>query len=129
MDFFPRNLYLALAMDYKIDKKEKYVVVTVTSEKLNTTNAPDLKSEFVVSTSQGIKNIILDMSNCQYCDSSGLSAILVANRLCEQVEGKFVVTCLQPEVESLVKISLLDTILNIKDSLDEAEAYMENSAI
>jgi anti-sigma B factor antagonist len=116
-------------MDYKIDKKEKYVVVTVTSEKLNTTNAPDLKSEFVVSTTQGIKNIILDMSNCQYCDSSGLSAILVANRLCEQVEGKFVVTCLQPEVESLVKISLLDTILNIKDSLDEAEAYMESNAI
>lgn len=112
-------------MDYKVDKKEKYVVVTVNAEKLNTTNAPDLKSEFVMITSQGTKNMILDLSNCQYCDSSGLSAILVANRLCEQSEGKFVVTGLQPEVESLIKISLLDTILNIKDSLDEAEVYME----
>ena len=112
-------------MDYKVVNKGKYVVVTITSEKLNTTNAPDLKSEFVLITNQGFKNIILDLSNCQYCDSSGLSAILVANRLCEQIDGKFVLTGLQPDVESLIKISLLDTILNIKDSMDEAEAYME----
>ncbi|MCF8358130.1 MAG: STAS domain-containing protein [Prolixibacteraceae bacterium] len=114
-------------MDYKVDKKEKYAVVTTTAEKLNTTNAPDLKSEFVYITNNGINNIILDLSSCQYCDSSGLSAILVANRLCEQTEGKFIITGLQPEVESLIKISLLDTILDIKDSLDEAEAFMENS--
>jgi len=112
-------------MDYKVDNKEKYVVVTTTSEKLNTTNAPDLKSEFVILTNQGTNNIVLDLNSCQYCDSSGLSAILVGNRLCEQINGKFVITGLQPEVESLIRISLLDTILNIKDSLDEAEAYME----
>ncbi|MBN1926771.1 MAG: STAS domain-containing protein [Prolixibacteraceae bacterium] len=115
-------------MDYKVDNKEKYVVVTTTGDKLNTTNAPDLKSEFVVITNKGMKNIILDLGSCQYCDSSGLSAILVANRLCEQIEGRFVITGLQPEVESLIKISLLDTILNIKDTLDEAEAFMENGA-
>lgn len=115
-------------MDYKVDKKKKYVVVTTTATKLNTANAPDLKSEFVLTTNDGYKNIILDLTSCQYCDSSGLSAILVANRLCEQIDGKFVLTGLQPEVESLIKISLLDTILNIKDSIDEAEAYMEEVA-
>jgi len=68
------------------------------------------------------------LSSCEYCDSSGLSAILVANRLCEQLEGKFVLTGLQNEVESLIKISLLDTILNIKNGLDAAEAFMETEA-
>jgi len=113
-------------MEYKVDKKENYVVVSTTSNKLNTTNAPDLKSEFVLLTNDGSKNIILDLNSCEYCDSSGLSAILVANRLCEQLEGNFVITGLQPEVESLIRISLLDTILTIKESLDEAEAYMES---
>ena len=112
-------------MDYKVDKKGKYVVVTTTASKLNTSNAPDLKSEFVLLSNDGAKNIILDLNSCEYCDSSGLSAILVANRLCEQLEGKFVLTGLQEEVDSLIKISLLDTILNIKESLDAAEAYME----
>ena len=115
-------------MDYTVDIKDKYVVISTTATKLNTTNAPDLKSKFVLTTNDGVKNIILDLSSCEYCDSSGLSAILVANRLCEQLEGKFVITGLQHEVESLIKISLLDTILNIKDSIDEAEAYMEEEA-
>jgi anti-sigma B factor antagonist len=103
-------------------------VISTTSEKLNTTNAPDLKSEFVIITNDGSKNMILDLSSCMYCDSSGLSAILVANRLCEQVEGKFILTGLQEEVENLIRISLLDTILTIKENLDEAEAYMEEVA-
>jgi anti-anti-sigma factor len=113
-------------MDYTVDKKGKYVVVTTTATKLNTTNAPDLKSEFVLITNDGEKNIILDMKSCEYCDSSGLSAILVANRLCEQLEGRFILTGLQPEVDSLIKISLLDTIIEIKDSVEEAESVLEN---
>jgi anti-sigma B factor antagonist len=113
-------------MDYSIDKKDKYVVVSTTASKLNTVNAPDLKSEFVLLTNDGVRNIILDMNSSEYCDSSGLSAILVANRLCEQLDGNFVLTGLQPEVDSLIKISLLDTILNIKESLDEAESYMDS---
>lgn len=121
-------MYLAPIMDYTVDKKDKYVVVSTTATKLNTTNAPDLKSEFVLMTNDGVKNIILDLNSCEYCDSSGLSAILVANRLCEQLEGNFVITGLQTEVESLIKISLLDTILNIKESIDEAEAYMEEAS-
>lgn len=119
-------MYLVFAMDYKVENKGSYVVVSTTADKLNTTNAPDLKSEFVLINNEGCKNLILDLSSCAYCDSSGLSAILVANRLCEQNEGKFIVTGLQEEVENLIKISLLDTILTIKDSLDEAEAFMES---
>lgn len=113
-------------MDYNIEKKDKYVVVSTTASKLNTMNAPDLKSEFVLITNEGVKNIILNLESCEYCDSSGLSAILVANRLCEQLDGSFIITGLQPEVDSLIKISLLDTILNIKETLDEAEACMES---
>lgn len=116
-------------MDYTVDKKGNYVVVTTTATKLNTTNAPDLKSEFVLITNDGEKNLILDMNSCEYCDSSGLSAILVANRLCEQLGGQFVITGLQPEVESLIKISLLDTILEIKDSIEEAESFMQKQAV
>lgn len=113
-------------MNYTIDKKDKYAVVSTTATKLNTVNAPDLKTELVLMTNEGIKNIVLNLNSCEYCDSSGLSAILVGNRLCEQLDGNFVLTGLQPEVDSLIKISLLDTILNIKESLDEAEAFMDD---
>ncbi|MDO9039848.1 MAG: STAS domain-containing protein, partial [Bacteroidota bacterium] len=71
------------------------------TDRLDTNNAPDLKSELVVINANGEKNIILDISDCEYCDSSGLSAILVANRLCEDSTGTFVLTGLQSDVEQI----------------------------
>ena len=89
-------------------------------EKLDTHIAPSLKSELVLISGNGEKNIVLDLSKCRYCDSSGLSAILVANRLCKNANGMFILTGLNDEVERLVTISQLDTVLNISNSIDEA---------
>ena len=75
-------------MEFKIDKFENHTLIKVLEEKLDTHIAPTLKSELVLVSGNGEKNIILDLSNCRYCDSSGLSAILVANRLCKGWESK-----------------------------------------
>lgn len=100
-------------MEFNIEKKEKYTLIKVLADKFDTHLAPVLKSELVVISGKGEKNIILDLTNCRYCDSSGLSAILVANRLCKNANGTFVLTGLQPSVERLITISQLDTVLNI----------------
>jgi anti-anti-sigma regulatory factor len=49
-----------------------------------------------------------------------LSAILVANRLCKNASGVFVLTGLQTAVERLITISQLDTVLNIANSVEKA---------
>jgi len=72
----------------------------------------------------GEKNIILDLSSCNYCDSSGLRSVLVANRLCEDSIGTLIVCGLQPDVDNLVKISMLDTILLITNTVDEAKELL-----
>jgi len=112
-------------MEFKIDKKENHTLIKVLEEKLDTHIAPTLKSELVLVSGNGEKNIILDLSNCRYCDSSGLSAILVANRLCKNANGTFVLTGLNDAVERLIIISQLDTVLNITDSLDEASEMIK----
>ncbi len=114
-------------MEFNIKKEENYSVVKVLVEKLDTNIAPSLKSELVLIAGNGEKNIILDVDNCRYCDSSGLSAILVANRLAKNANGKFVLTGLQPAVERLITISQLDNVLNIAYTWDSA-VDMINSA-
>ena len=112
-------------MDFKIDKQEKYTLIQVLVDKLDTHIAPSLKSELVLIAGNGEKNIILDLSNCRYCDSSGLSAILVANRLCKNANGTFVLSGLQTAVERLITISQLDTVLNITNTIDKAVEYLD----
>ncbi|MCF8346677.1 MAG: STAS domain-containing protein [Bacteroidales bacterium] len=107
-------------MEFKIDKFENHTLIKVLEEKLDTHIAPTLKSELVLVSGNGEKNIVLDLENCRYCDSSGLSAILVANRLCKNASGTFVLAGLNDAVERLITISQLDTVLNIAQSVDEA---------
>jgi len=112
-------------MAFEVQKNGNYTLVKVNSERLDTNNAPDLKSKLVVVNSEGEKNIVLDLSNCNYCDSSGLRAVLVANRLCEDAIGTFILTGLQPDVENLIRISMLHTVLLITKSVNEAEELLE----
>lgn len=108
-------------MSFEIEKKEKYTLIRSKVEKLDSTVSPLLKSELVVISNDGGRNIIIDLSDTRYCDSSGLSAILVGNRLCKNANGSFIVCGLQDSVKKLISISQLDTILNITPSFTEAE--------
>ena len=107
-------------MSHSIDKQEKYTLVTIETEKLDTQVAPGLKTDLVVLKSEGVKNIIIDLSASRYCDSSGLSAILIANRLCKEANGSFVLCGIQDAVMKLISISQLDSILNITPTVQEA---------
>jgi anti-anti-sigma factor len=107
-------------MHFTLDKNEKYVVVKLHEQKLNTLIAAELKSELLLLNTQGFNNVILDLSESLYCDSSGLSAILVGNRLCRNSNGLFVIAGLSDTVKKLVQISQLDQVLNITSNVTEA---------
>ena len=114
-------------MKYSLDKKEKYAAFKLEEEYLNSIIAPLLKSEFVFLRNEGVKNLIFDLSSVKYVDSSGLSAILTANRLWKDY-GTFVITGVDhAPVKKLIEISRLETILNIIPSLAESIdfIYME----
>jgi anti-anti-sigma factor len=107
-------------MRYAVEKTEKYTIFQLNEEKLTSVIAPDLKSELVKLNAEGVKNIILDMSPVKYTDSSGLSSILVGNRLCENEHGLFVLSGPSEHVLKLIKISQLDTVLNILPTIEES---------
>ncbi|MFZ9942266.1 MAG: STAS domain-containing protein [Bacteroidia bacterium] len=107
-------------MRYSLDKNEKFALIKLHEEKLNTLISADLKSELLIINNEGYNNIILDLSDTQYCDSSGLSAVLVGNRVCRNAGGNFIVTGLSDGVRKLITISQLDQVLTISPDLDHA---------
>lgn len=107
-------------MKFSIDKQDKYTLLSLQEESLTAVLAPDLKSEFVFLSNEGTSNLILDLSAVKFIDSSGLSAILVADRLWKDL-GSFVITgIVHPSVKKLIEITRLDTTLTIVPSLSEA---------
>ncbi len=107
-------------MSFKTIKRDHFTLIEITTEKFDAIVAPDLKAELVYINKQGEKNILVDMVNVKYCDSSGLSALLIGNRVCKESQGSFILISIQPNVEKLIAISQLDSILLIKTNLQEA---------
>ena len=88
-------------MKYTIDKQEQYTILKLQEEKLDTVLAPNLKSELVT------------------INASGLSAILVGNRVFSESDGFFVIANINDHVLKLIRISQLDSVLNIAGNVAE----------
>ncbi|MGB1248076.1 MAG: STAS domain-containing protein [Chitinophagales bacterium] len=107
-------------MKFLIDKKERFCSIAPAEEKLTALQAPSLKTEFIMLNSEGFRNIICDMTAIKYVDSSGLSSLLTGHRLCDEVEGKFVLCGAQEEILKLMKLSQLDSVITLMPTLQEA---------
>jgi anti-sigma B factor antagonist len=111
-------------MKYRIDKQEQYAVLTLDEDNLNSGIAPGLKTDFILFHNEGMRNLILDLSNVKFVDSSGLSAILTAHRLWKDTSSFVLAGPLAPMVQKLIEISRLDSILTIIPTLHEAIDYV-----
>lgn len=107
-------------MKYTIDKLPTYALIKLEEKKVDTRISPELKQLFVLMNAEGINNLILDLSSTEYIDSSGLSSILVANRLCNNAEGNLILTGLNENVTKMLEISQLIDKLNIAETVDDA---------
>lgn len=107
-------------MKFKLDRTEKYALINLQEEKLTSAIAPALKTELTKLNAEGVKNIILNLAETKYADSSGLSSILIGDRLCKKDDGMFILACLSDHVIKLLKISQLDTVLNLIPTLEES---------
>tara|TARA_B100000965_G_C19576440_1_gene751510 strand:+ start:1211 stop:1606 length:396 start_codon:yes stop_codon:yes gene_type:complete len=109
---------------YTIENKDNFILITILESKFTAKVSPDLKAELAILKSQSVKNIIIDLEKANYCDSSGLSAILVANRICKEANGCMVICNLQNAVEKLIEISQLDSVITITPTLNEAVDFI-----
>lgn len=107
-------------MKFAVDKHEKYVLVKLNESKINSLITPQLKSELILINAEGQRNIVLDLSQVKFADSSGLSSLLVGHRLCKNAEGSFIMVGLNDAVSRLITISQLDTVLTIVPTVEEA---------
>jgi anti-anti-sigma factor len=110
-------------MNISVDKYDNYSLAKISEEKVDTTVAPELKSELLKLHQEGIKSLIVDMSEVKYVDSSGLSAMLVGNRTFSE-KGAFVLYEVTDHVMKLITISQLDKVMTVLPTKEEAVDYV-----
>jgi anti-anti-sigma factor len=107
-------------MRFDIKKNGKATILKIHDKKLDAAVSPDLKGEFLVLCTAQLKELIVDLSTVDFCDSSGLGALLIAERKMREHGGVVKLVGVQKKILSLIKISHLDRTFQLYDSLAEA---------
>ena len=112
-------------MRYTVDHIDSRATVTLHETHLNAENSPDLKGELVVLCRSGIDVLFIDMMEVVACDSSGISALLMAHREMSTAGGYSILVGLSPEVERLLTLARLDRVLFTYPTKEEALADID----
>lgn len=110
-------------MNFSVEKEASYAIVTMCTENLDQQTVAELRSELVLLSGDSFANMIIDLSECSYCDTAGLSAILIAHRLCKT--GLLILVGVHQSVENMLSIQRFDPALTIVANREEAVARME----
>ena len=109
-------------MDFEIKRKDNITIFKLNEKRLDTNISGLLKGEFTLLLKvEGANKFILDLSDVESCDSSGLSAILVANRILNINEGHMRLAAPSEKVYSLIQITQLDRVLPVCNTVDVSD--------
>lgn len=112
-------------MKFKLTRQNGSTVMVLTSEKLDSKLAPELKSQFIVLANEPDSgHLIIDLGAVTFADSSGLSALLLAHRLYRDSERALILCNLSERVHKLIEISQLTSVFVLAVDLDEALARL-----
>jgi anti-sigma B factor antagonist len=103
-----------------LEKNERYTIFTLKEKNLISHNSTDLKSEIAILAAEGNTSILLNFSEVEFMDSSGLSALLNADRAAKENNGFLVIYGLNQNNTNLLRIAKLDKVLSIAHSEKEA---------
>ncbi|MBF0406217.1 MAG: STAS domain-containing protein [Candidatus Riflebacteria bacterium] len=98
-------------MKFNVRKEGKISIVAL-SDQVNASNSIELTKILKNEISEGCKFIVLDFSKTTLIDSSGISAILVAQNKISPVEGKILISGCS---NSIMKIFILIGFKNVFD--------------
>lgn len=115
-------------MNFEIKRIDDISIFKLNEKRLDTNISGLVKGEFTMLLKvEGVTKLILDLSEIETCDSSGLSAILVANRILNTTGGQMRLAAPSAKVNSLIKITQLDRVLpvcaTVNEAFDELKKY------
>lgn len=108
-------------MKFEVTKNGNATILTLKERKLDSSVSPELKAEFLLLCKPKVtERLIVDMAKVDSCDSSGLSALLIADRTMREHGGEVRLVHVHKKVMSILKISQLDRVFQIYDTLQTA---------
>ncbi|MBU1099863.1 MAG: STAS domain-containing protein [Bacteroidetes bacterium] len=108
-------------INFELKRTGDIAIFKLNESRFDASIAGLVKGEFTILLhTEDVQKLVFDLSDVEYCDSSGLSAILLAFRILQSNEGHIRLASPTKNVKTLIEISQLDRILPICNTVNEA---------
>ena len=113
-------------MRFTIDRQDNIAIFTLKRPNLDAEISPQLKAELLILCQPELEALVFDLSFVEYVDSTGLGALLLANRQLKDQDTPIILVGVRELVMKMLTISQLDGIFEYADTIDEAINYLKN---
>jgi anti-sigma B factor antagonist len=111
-------------MNLKTEANGKVMVVVVREERLDAHNSDELKVEMNRLFESGTKELLVDLKEVRFIDSSGLGVLVSGYKNASTHQGSIKLCSLQTQVKSMFELTRLHRVFDIYQTVDEAlESY------
>jgi anti-sigma B factor antagonist len=116
---------------FNVDRQELDGGVTVLTlqGELDMNTAPELERSLDALAAQEEPSILIDLSDCEFIDSTGVALIIRAwqrvDRDGGEGSGRLVLCCPNSQVRRLLDITGVERSISMHDSVDEARADLQ----
>jgi anti-sigma B factor antagonist len=110
-------------MNFEVKEHNTSTVLKLKERKLDSSISPQLKGEFLIICKPKVKKLVVDLADVEFCDSSGLSALLIADRKMKEHGGEVHLVNVHKKVMTLLKISMLDRVFIIGEAVHQVTKH------
>jgi len=111
-------------MQLNITEQDDVVKIEIQEERMDAHNSGDLKEQMLQLFDDGKCNLIIDLAEVRFVDSSGLGALVSGFKNSSARKGSLKLCSLQPQVRSMFELTRLHRVFEIFASVEEAlESY------
>ena len=113
-----------MSFSFKIKKDKEFIQISLEGNLMSKQQIQDLLDEIDFYFNEGIKKIIIDLSDMQYMNSTGLSILINIFTQARNKGGEVVITNIPEKINQLLIITKLNSIFNIEETVEDAKKVL-----
>jgi anti-sigma B factor antagonist len=107
-------------MRIKIDLPSPTQAVLTPNGRMDVESSPVVRQAILNAWNKGAKSIIIDLSEVDFMDSSGLSALVSGMKALRKTGGKLMICNANAQIRTAMRLTMLDRVFPIFDTIEEA---------
>jgi len=113
-----------MSFSFEIKKEDELILVSLKGNLMSKQQIQSLLDEIDFYFNEGLKKIIIDLTEMQYMNSTGLSILINIFTQARNKGGEVVITNIPEKINQLLVITKLNSIFNIEDTVEDARKVL-----